>query len=156
MMKIALFPGSFDPVTKGHEDVVLRALPLFDKIIVAIGENNEKKNLFSLEQRIQWIKECFQKENKIEVQSYKGLTVSFCREMNAQYIIRGIRNSHDFLYEKDIAQINKTLDPQIETLFFATTPTCAAISSTVIRDIYLHHGDFKQFMPNNIRFHENE
>jgi pantetheine-phosphate adenylyltransferase len=155
MMNTALFPGSFDPVTKGHEDIVLRALPLFDRIIVAIGENNEKKSLFGLAQRIQWLKECFQKENKVEVKSYKGLTVNFCREMNARYIIRGIRNSHDFLYEANIAQINRTLAPQIETVFFATAPACAAISSTMIRDIYIHHGDFKQFMPDNIIFHEN-
>jgi len=154
-MKIALFPGSFDPVTKGHEDIVLRALPLFDKIVVAIGENNEKKTLFSLEQRVSWMKECFQKEDKIEVQSYKGLTIHFCQKMNAHYIIRGIRNNHDFLYEKDIAQMNKCLAPQIETVFLTTAPNFAAISSTIIRDIYLNKGDFTQFIPNNISLYEN-
>ena len=154
MMNIAVFPGSFDPITKGHEDIVFRILPLFDKIIIAIGENNEKKTLFTLEQRISWIKECFQKEDKIEVQSYKGLTVNFCREVNAQYMIRGIRNSNDFHYEKDIAQINKILAPHVETIFLTTTLPYSAISSTIIRDIYIHNGDFKQFMPNNITFHE--
>ena len=155
MMNIALFPGSFDPITKGHEDIILRILPLFDKIIVAIGENNEKKTLFTLKQRINWIKECFQKESKIEVQSYKGLTVNFCREVNALYIIRGIRNMNDFHYEKNIAQVNKTLAPDIETVFLTATPSYSAISSTIIRDIYIYNGDFKQFMPSNITFHEN-
>lgn len=151
-MKIALFPGSFDPVTKGHENIALRALPLFDKIIIAIGENSVKKSLFSLEQRIIWLEECFKKESKIEVKSYKGLTVNFCQEVNAQYIVRGVRNSHDFLYEKEIAQMNKALAPQIETVFLGTATEYAAISSTVIRDIYTYNGDFKQFMPNNITF----
>ena len=149
-MNTALFPGSFDPLTKGHEDIVLRVLPLFEKIIIAIGKNNEKNPLFTLEQRINWMKECFQKENKVEIISYNGLTINLCQEVNAQYIIRGIRNSHDFLYEKDIAQINKVLAPQIETIFLTTNPEYAAISSTIIRDVYLQCGDFAQFMPNNV------
>ena len=129
-MNIALFPGSFDPITKGHEDIILRTLSLFDKIIIAIGENSEKKTLFNLEQRMTWIKECFQKESKIEVHNYKGLTIDFCHEVNAQYIIRGIRNSNDFHYEKNIAQINKTLAPHIETVFLTTDRKSTRLNSS--------------------------
>ncbi len=155
-MKIAIFPGSFDPITKGHEDIVLRALPLFDKIMIAIGINSDKKSLFSLEQRMIWLKKCFQNEPKIEVRSYKGLTVDFCKEVDARFIIRGIRNSNDFRYEKDIAQTNRALAPRIETIFLATAPAFSAISSTIIRDIYLHQGDFKQFMPDTITLFEDD
>jgi len=146
-MKTAVFPGSFDPVTKGHEDLIKRASPLFDKIYVAIGVNSAKKSLFSIEQRINWLKQCFAENDHIEILTYEGLTVSLCKKMDANFIIRGIRNEADFRYENDIAQTNRQLHPDIESVFFVTSPELANISSTIIRDIYLNHGNYKQFMP---------
>ena len=146
-MKTSVFPGSFDPITKGHEDIIKRAALLFDKVYVAIGVNGSKKSLFSLEQRINWLKQCFTNNDHIEILTYEGLTVELCKKMNVSFIIRGIRNETDFRYENDIAQINRQLHPNIETVFFATAPELANVSSTIIRDIYLNHGNYKQFMP---------
>ena len=149
-MKIAVFPGSFDPVTKGHENIVNRASLLFDKIYVAIGINHTKKSFFSLEQRIKWLEQCFNQNEKIEIHTYEGLTIDFCKKMKVNYIIRGIRNGADFRYEKDIAQTNSQLASEIETFFLAASPKLAHISSSIIRDIYSNQGDYKQFMPDNI------
>ncbi len=149
-MKTALFPGSFDPITKGHQAVILRALPLFDKIVIGIGENTSKKYLFSLEQRVKWIKDSFKNNPKIEVNSYSGLTIDYCNQIGAKFILRGLRNTVDYNYESTIAQMNSTLDSDIETIFMLTNPELSAINSTIVRDIILHKGDVSNFVPQEI------
>lgn len=150
-MRIALFPGSFDPFTKGHEDVVLRSLHLFDKIVIGVGNNTAKKYLFSIEQRIEWIKTTFEPHlDKIKVVNYNGLTVDFCKEINAQFILRGLRNPTDYGYESNIALMNKSLNKDVETIFLLTSPEYMAINSTIVRDIIIHKGDAKQFVPTAI------
>jgi len=150
-MKIALFPGSFDPITKGHQDIVNRISPLFDKIVIGIGVNSSKKYLFSLEQRMNWIKETFSQNPKVTVQSYSGLTIDFCNEIGAQHIIRGIRNVSDYTYESTIAQMNLSMENNIETLFLQTTPSLSAINSSIVRDIIINKGNASQFIPDNIK-----
>lgn len=151
MIKIAIFPGSFDPITKGHEDLILRIAPLFDKLYIAIGHNSNKKTLFPLETRMEWIRQCFSRHAHIEVAAYDGLTVDFCKKINARYIIRGIRNSIDFLYEQDIALANHHLSSEIETLFISSSPLFSYISSSVVRDVYINKGDYQSFMPDCIK-----
>jgi pantetheine-phosphate adenylyltransferase len=146
-MKIAVFPGSFDPITLGHQDIVERALPLFDKIIVAIGHNTIKKYHFSIDQRIEFIKLTFNNNPKIEVTKYSGLTIDFCKEVNANFILRGIRNVADYNYENSIAQMNKAMNNEIETIFMPTIPDLSAINSTIIRDILINDGDVSNFVP---------
>ncbi len=150
MSKIAIFPGSFDPITNGHVDIVKRALPLFDEFIIAIGENTQKKYLFTLEQRKQWIKEVFNDYPNVVVDSYEGLTVNFCLERKANYIIRGIRSAGDFDYEKTIAHLNKAMAPNLETLLILARPELSAISSTIVREIIIGNGDAEKFIPTNI------
>ncbi|NVO03480.1 MAG: pantetheine-phosphate adenylyltransferase [Bacteroidetes bacterium] len=150
MEKIALFPGSFDPITKGHESIIKRAIPLFDKIIIAIGENSEKKCYFSIEQRMNWIKKVFADCPNIEVEKYSGLTVEYCRENKIGYILRGLRTSADFEFERSIGQMNKKIYPAIETVFFLTTPEYTALNSSIVRDILRHGGDVKQFIPSEV------
>lgn len=147
MKKIAVFPGSFDPFHIGHESVIRRALPLFDKIIIMIGYNANKKSFFSMEKRLKWINQVFSGESKIEVIVHDGLTVDFCRDLNAQYILRGLRTSADFEYERAIAQVNKKMHPEIETVFFLTLPEHTPINATIIRDIVFHGGDASIFLP---------
>ncbi|MGQ1908665.1 pantetheine-phosphate adenylyltransferase [Marinifilum sp. RC60d5] len=147
MERIAIFPGSFDPFTIGHESIVSRALPLFDKIIIAIGYNSEKKQFFPIEKRIQWIKEAFNNNPKIEVETFAGLTVSYCQEKNAGFILRGLRTAADFEYERAIAQTNKKMAYEIESVFLLTTPEHTMITSTIVRDIIRHEGDASQFLP---------
>lgn len=149
-MQIALFPGSFDPITIGHEKIIRRALPLFDKIIIGIGINTNKKYLFPLAQRISWIERVFADEPKVEVKSYEGLTANFCIKENAQFIVRGLRNSADYSYESNISQMNQYLHPELETIFIQTTPNLSAINSTIVRDIIIHKGDASQFVPDAI------
>jgi pantetheine-phosphate adenylyltransferase len=150
MTKIALFPGSFDPFTIGHESVVRRAIPLFDKIIVAIGYNTHKKGFFSLEKRVKWIEDVFEDEKKLEVKTYEGLTVDFCLKMEAKYIVRGLRTAVDFEYERVIAQMNRSMHPEIETVFLLTEPEHTHIASTVVRDIIMYGGDASIFLPKKI------
>lgn len=151
MSRIAVFPGTFDPITKGHEDLVLRAIPLFDKVIVAVGTNSAKQHLYDLDKRMNWIKEVFKNESKISVESYEGLTVDFCKKRNAQFIIRGLRNANDFEYEKAISQMNLALNNNIETIFLMTSPSYSAISSTIVRDIIKFGGDASQFLPKGVQ-----
>ncbi|MCF8308368.1 MAG: pantetheine-phosphate adenylyltransferase [Bacteroidales bacterium] len=155
-MKIAVFPGSFDPITIGHESIIRRALPLFDKIIVAIGENSEKKTLFCLEKRIEWLNKTFSGIEKIEVDSFQGLTVDYCRSINARYILRGLRTSADFEFERSVGQVNKQMYNEVETIFLLTTPEQTAVNSSVVRDIFKHGGDIRPFIPGaiDIRKHD--
>lgn len=146
-MKIALFPGSFDPITIAHVDILKRALPLFDKIVVGIGLNSSKQNFLSAEKREEIVKAVFAAHSNIEVQLYEGLTVDFCRKINAQYMVRGIRSVGDFEYERAIAQINQTMMPEMETIFILSKPEYSAISSTIVRDILRNHGDVTKFLP---------
>jgi pantetheine-phosphate adenylyltransferase len=150
MKKIAVFPGSFDPVTIGHIDIINRGLPLFDKLIVGIGINSQKKYLFPLEKRIDWIKKIFQFEPRIEVESYTGLTVGFCESHGAQYILRGIRSSGDFEFERAVSQTNRVLSRQIETIFILANPSLAAVSSSIVRDVIVNGGDPSAFIPEEI------
>ena len=146
-MKIAVFPGSFDPFTIGHEDIIRRALPLFDKVIVAIGYNSAKKNMFELDVRLKWMEKIFEGEKKIMVDAYEGLTIDFCRTQKAQYILRGLRSSVDFEYEKAIGQMNQSLAQEIETVVFLSRPEHSHINSTIIREIILHKGDASSYVP---------
>ncbi len=147
MSKIAVFPGSFDPITTGHIDILQRAVPLFDEIIVAIGINSQKKYLFSLEDRLAFIEATFEDEPKVKTATYKGLTVNFCKDIGAKYLVRGLRSNLDFEYEKPIAQLNSDLHNAIETIFLITQPQYGHISSTIIREIYKNDGDISQFIP---------
>jgi pantetheine-phosphate adenylyltransferase len=147
MERIAVFPGSFDPITRGHESIILRALPLFDRLIVAIGENSEKMSYFSLAQRINWIEKVFENVPEISVVSYQGLTVDYCRSVQARFILRGLRTSADFEFERSIGQINKNLNPDIETVFLLTTPEYTALNSSIVRDIIRNGGDASRFVP---------
>lgn len=149
-MKIALFPGSFDPITIAHVDILNRALPLFDQIIIGIGLNSAKQNLLSAAQREEMVSTLFSSGKKVKVQLYEGLTVDFCRKINAGYMIRGIRSSADFEYERAIAQINQTMMPEVETILLLSKPEYSAISSTIVRDILRNKGDVSQFVPQQI------
>ena len=152
-MKIGVFAGSFDPITRGHEDIVLQALPLFDEIVIAIGVNIEKKYTFPLDDRIKWIKNTFAAYPKVKVVSYEGLTVDLCKKMNAGFIIRGLRNTTDFEYESIIAEANKKLNPEVETVFLLSDPNLRCISSTVVRDVLKNNGDARQFIPEKSGFY---
>ncbi|MBL7884813.1 MAG: pantetheine-phosphate adenylyltransferase [Bacteroidia bacterium] len=152
--RIAIFPGSFDPITKGHENILHRALPLFDEIIIAIGKNSSKQNYFSLEQREKWIKQVFANEPKVRVETYSGLTIDFCKKMNAHYILRGLRTSADFEFEKAIAQNNHAMADDIETIFILPIPELSAINSTIVRDIIRNGADASQFVPKGINLKE--
>lgn len=147
MKKIALFPGSFDPITLGHVSVLKRAIPLFDKIIVAIGINSTKQQMFSLEQRQKWIREVFADEPVVEVQSYSGLTVDFCKKVEAQYILRGLRTAADFEFERGIGQVNKMMYPDLDTVFLLTEPKYTPVSSSIVRDVYRNGGDISSMVP---------
>ncbi len=154
--KIALFPGSFDPITKGHKSIVERALPMFDKIVVAVGTNTAKNSVFPLEKRIEWIEKTFAQYDNVEVVTFNSLTVDFCREIGAKYILRGLRNSTDFQYERNIARINQELDSEIETIFLMTKPDDAAISSSLVREILSFGRDVSQFIPEEIKISIND
>lgn len=146
-MRICLFPGTFDPITLGHTDVIDRALGLFDQLVIGIGINPGKTPMFSLEQRIAWIEAAYRNEPKVKVASYEGLTIDFCKTIGAAYILRGIRYVSDFEYEKAIADVNRTLQPDTETIFLTCSPQYSSIASTLVRDIYRHGGDVSSFLP---------
>jgi pantetheine-phosphate adenylyltransferase len=147
MDRICLFPGTFDPVTLGHVDIIDRARALFDKIIVGVGKNTTKVPMFTPEQRLGWIQEIYQDEPKVEGAIYEGLTVDFCRKVNAKFILRGIRYVSDFEYEKTIADANRTLDNSIETIFLTGEPKYTSVASTIVRDIIRNGGDASHFLP---------
>src|SRR5215211_625934 len=146
-MRIALFPGTFDPVTFGHLDIIERSIPLFDKLYIGIGINSNKKPMFSAEQRVQWLDEIFKKESKVESVIYEGLTVDCCKRVQANYILRGIRYVNDFEYEKAIADMNRSLDENIETVFLTCLPKYTSVASTLVRDVIRNGGDVSQFVP---------
>lgn len=150
MIKRAMFPGSFDPITRGHENIIRRALPLFDEIVIAVGINIEKRGFFSVDDRVNWIQNVFEGELKIKVMSYSGLTVDFCREINAQYLLRGLRTSADFEFERTVGQVNKRLNPGIETVFLLTMPEFTSINSSIVRDVYKNGGDVSLFIPDAV------
>jgi len=149
-MKIAVFPGSFDPITLGHESIVRRALPLFDRIIVAIGINAEKSGYFPIERRLEWLNQTFIDLPQVSVESYNGLTVDFCESVNADYIIRGLRTSADFEFERGVAQVNLKLVPEIETVFLLTLPEYVMVTSSIVREVHRHGGNVEQFIPEQI------
>ena len=149
-MRRALFPGSFDPITKGHEDIIMRGLNLFDEIVIGVGINSEKKYMFSSEKRINFIKKLFVKSSKISVTSYNGLTVNFCKTINANYILRGLRNPGDFEFEKAIAHTNRKLSG-VETIFLLTSVETSFISSGIVREIILNNGDYRSLVPNSVK-----
>ena len=148
--KTAVFPGSFDPITVGHESIIRRAIPLFDKIIVLIGINAEKKSMFSLAQRLKWLKDTFSDCPTIEIASHSGLTVDFCRQAGANYILRGLRTAADFEFERSIGQTNKSLISDIDTIFMLTLPEHSYITSSIVRDVFRNGGDVARFIPNKI------
>ena len=150
MKNIAVFPGSFSPFTLGHKAMVDSALTLFDKVIIAVGNNPEKNQYFSIEERLDWINAVYKKNTKIEVKRYEGLTVDFCKKANANFIIRGLRDSHDFKFEKNIAQMNKKLNAEVETIFIITPAELSHISSSLLRDIIKNGGDINEFIPKEI------
>ena len=148
--RIALFPGSFDPITVGHESIIRRALPMFDKIIVGVGVNSEKSAMLPSEKRVELIKKVFADEPKVEVVTYSGLTVDFCKANNISFILRGLRTSADFEFERSIGHANQLLDKNIETVFMLTLPEHTCISSSIVRDIAKHNGDISVFLPKAI------
>lgn len=150
MKRIALFPGTFDPITVGHLNILERAIPLFDEIVIGIGHNSSKSTLFPLEQRENWIKEIFKNTPTVRVESYEGLTVDFCNKINAQYILRGLRNMSDFDYEKNIAQMNKLVSNKLESIFLMCDPEYTPISSSVVRDLIRNGGNAKPYLPKEV------
>jgi pantetheine-phosphate adenylyltransferase len=150
MQRIAVFPGSFDPFTKGHESVISRALSLFDKIYIAIGQNSDKSSFFTLDQRLKMIGKLYEKVPGIVVDHYDSLTVDYCKQVGAQYLLRGLRTAADFEYERAIAQINRKMNPAVETIFILALPEFAPVNSTIIREILRFGGDASQFLPDNM------
>lgn len=149
-MRRAIFPGSFDPLTLGHSDIIMRGVTLFDELIIAIGINAEKKYMFSLDERKEFVEKEFEGEAKIKVMTYEGLTVNFCKEVNADFILRGLRNPADFEFEKAIAHTNRKLS-EIETVFLLTASGTSYISSSIVRDVIRNDGDYSVLVPESVR-----
>ncbi len=147
MTRIAVFPGSFDPITRGHENVIRRSLPLFDKVIVAIGENSDKKYFFPLEQRLEWIRQTFADCSQVEAGHYSGLTVDYCLTRKAGFILRGLRTSADFEFERSIGQVNRKIKGGIETIFILADPEFTALNSSIVRELIRYGGDISDFVP---------
>lgn len=152
MQRICLFPGTFDPITMGHVDVIERAVSMFDKLVVGVGINSTKQPMFSVEQRAQWIADIFKNDSRVEVTGYEGLTVDFCKKIDAKYILRGIRYIADFEYEKAIADMNRMLAPDIETVFLTCSPIYSTISSTLVRDVIRNGGNAGMFLPKEVKW----
>ena len=151
-MRRAIFPGSFDPLTLGHHDIITRGITLFDELIIAIGVNADKKYMFSLEERTRFIAEAFKNEAKIKIRTYEGLTVDFCQKVNANFILRGLRNPGDFEFEKAIAHTNRKLS-EIETVFLLTSSGKSYISSSIVRDVIRNEGDYTGLVPSSVVIH---
>ena len=149
-MRRAIFPGSFDPLTLGHHDIIMRGITLFDELVIAIGKNAEKKYMFTLEERMSFIRKAFIEESKIKVMTYEGLTVDFCKKINAKFILRGLRNPADFEFEKAIAHTNRKLS-EIETVFLLTSSGKSYISSSIVRDVIRNGGDYTGLVPESVR-----
>ena len=150
MKKIAVFPGSFDPITVGHEYIVNKASELFDEVYVALGTNTSKKYMFSKDQRMNWLKDVFKNNDSIHVIEYSGLTVDLCKKLEARYLLRGVRNTIDFEYERSIAQMNSKLNPDVETIVLFTKEEYSAISSSIVREIFKNDGDISEFVPKTV------
>lgn len=148
--KVAVFPGSFDPITLGHESIINRCLPLFDEIIIGIGYNSNKNYYFSEDRREHFIRKTFENQAKVRVERYTGLTVDFCKAIGANYILRGLRTSADYEFERAIAQMNRSLNPEVDTIFVVADPSLSHISSTIVRDILLYQGDISKFVPSAV------
>jgi pantetheine-phosphate adenylyltransferase len=153
MPRIALFPGTFDPITLGHTDIIQRSLPLFDKIYIGIGHNANKQTMFAPELRLQWIEEIYRNQPSVHALIYSGLTVDCCQKVDARFIIRGIRYVNDFEYEKAIADMNRSLDASIETVFLTCLPQYTSVASTLVRDVLRHGGDARPFLPDEVNHH---
>ena len=151
-MKRAVFPGSFDPITRGHLNILERSVSLFDEVIVAVGVNSAKRSMFSLEQRMAWLESVCARFPRVRVSSFEGLTVDFCRANNAHWLLRGVRNVGDFEYERTIAQMTKVLHPSLETVILFTDPEFAHIHSNVVREILKNGGDASAFIPDDLAF----
>jgi len=151
MKRICLFPGTFDPLTLGHTDIIDRALPLFDKLVIGIGRNSNKKPMFSEKQRLKWLKEIYKNNPKVDAIAYDGLTVDCCRKVGANFILRGIRYVNDFEYEKAIADMNRSIEPEIETIFLTCLPQFTSVASTLVRDVLRNGGDVSQFLPDVVK-----
>jgi pantetheine-phosphate adenylyltransferase len=152
MKRIALFPGTFDPITVGHVNIVERALHLFDEIVIGIGHNSSKNTLFPLEKRLEWINEVFKNEPKVRAEIYEGLTVNYCEKIEAGYILRGLRTMSDFDYEKNIAQMNKIVFNKVETIFIMCDPAYTPVSSSIVRDLIRNNGDVSEFIPVQVKY----
>lgn len=151
MERICLFPGTFDPVTLGHTDIINRALPLFDKLVIGIGRNSNKTAMFSESERLGWLREIYAGEPKINVLAYDGLTVNCCKQIGADFILRGIRYVNDFEYEKAIADMNRSLANNVETIFLTCLPEFTSVASTLVRDVIRNNGDASQFLPEVVK-----
>jgi pantetheine-phosphate adenylyltransferase len=151
MKRICLFPGTFDPLTLGHTDIIDRALPLFDKLVIGIGRNSNKQPMFSERQRLKWVREIYKNNSKVEVLAYDGLTVDCCKKVGANFILRGIRYVNDFEYEKAIADMNRSIEPDIETIFLTCLPQFTSVASTLVRDVLRNGGDVSQFLPEVVK-----
>ena len=150
MQRICLFPGTFDPVTLGHTDIIDRALPLFDKLVVGIGRNTNKVPMFSEDERVGWLREIYKGNDKVEVLAYDGLTVACCQKVDANFILRGIRYVNDFEYEKAIADMNRSINQNIETIFLTCLPQFTSVASTLVRDVLRNGGNVSQFLPDAV------
>lgn len=152
MQRICLFPGTFDPITKGHVDVIRRAVNLFDKMVIGVGANTNKQPMFDVSKRVDWIRDIFKNDTRIAVASYDGLTIDFCRKIDAKFILRGIRYVSDFEYEKGIADMNRMLSSDIETFFLTSSPEYSTVSSTLVRDVIRYGGNVRIFLPDEVQF----
>ena len=156
MKRIAVFPGSFDPITKGHVNVVERSATLFDEIVVGIGTNTSKQYMFPLEQRLEWCRQSFTHVPNVRVETFHGLTIDYCQSIGAAYLLRGIRNGGDFEYERSIAHMNKSLYPLIETILMFTDPQYAFVHSTIVREVLRNKGDVSSFLPSVVKVYDEE